>query len=447
MVGESDQLESRPSVVIAGGGIAAAASAMALLSSGIKPVLLCCARPSMRMVEAIPGIAGPLLAALGILPRVAAISQIGPGVDNLWQSEQPVRLSTPLLQVDRTTLASTMLTEAVTRGASIHTCRYLPRVRRHAHGVLVAIDGQRFEFDAAIDATGRSAIWMGPCVRVRHAVATIFTAPPMHPSQPLKIQKFSDGWAYRVGTPAYTTIGVLASQNVRYKILPESIRGLMWPSDSRISLVGRRVAFVQWSPESVTDRVVAVGDAALAHDPVSGQGIRFAIASALAATAMIRTWLSAPADSQSASDFYREFVATERTRHLSFLRHLYGQEFGLQAGLENLPPSGSDEAKQSMSVSTGGELPRRLCFSAKVEPAALHIDGIIKRGEIIRLRDGGAVRWLGGFDLLKLRHLTGGTIRVARLIELLADEKLTRSQAEHLIGWCLSNNILASTTS
>ena len=60
-------------VLIAGSGIAASASALALLNCGIHPVLIATGRQAMRMAEAIPGAALRLFDALqltGLLEKV-----------------------------------------------------------------------------------------------------------------------------------------------------------------------------------------------------------------------------------------------------------------------------------------------------------------------------------------------------------------------------------------
>ena len=202
--------------------------------------------------------------------------------------------------------------------------------------------------------------------------------------------------------------------------------------------VGRRVAGVQWAESPIKDRVIAIGDAALAHDPVSGQGIRFALASAIAAASVIRTWRRAPDDLTTPIEFYADFVATERRRHRVFSDRSTRAPFDVD----------HESLALRAPLAKGGNshplmMKERLRFSGCVESAPLHVEGFIVRGEVIRMRDGGAVRWLGGFDLLRLRELTQDETTAAHLIHSLGREGLDGHRAVTIISWCMANGILS----
>jgi len=47
-------------------------------------------------------------------------------------------------------------------------------------------------------------------------------------------------------------------------------------------------------------------------------------ASAIATASVIRTWRRSPRDRATPTEFYADFVKTERVRHLRFIRSLYG---------------------------------------------------------------------------------------------------------------------------
>jgi len=85
--------------------------------------------------------------------------------------------------------------------------------------------------------------------------------------------------------------------------------------------LGRRPAFPQWCENPIEGRRIAVGDAAFAYDPLAGQGIRFALASAFAAASVIQDWKE-NGDHGAANRFYRDFVGQARVRHLEFLAKL-----------------------------------------------------------------------------------------------------------------------------
>ena len=58
------------------------------------------------------------------------------------------------------------------------------------------------------------------------------------------------------------------------------------------------------------------------------------------------------------------------------------------------------------------------------------------------LPDGSLVRWLGGFDLRRLANLTPEPIKSVELSHKLCAEGMSNNEANLLIAYCLSRNIL-----
>jgi menaquinone-9 beta-reductase len=426
-------------VVIAGGGPAAAAIAVSLLSSGIRTLLLVSQRPTPRMAEAIPSAALPLIEALGLIGLVRQVGISVKGMENWSDAENPVIREDSFVLVDRTEFARSMLEAAMLRGAQIETIMRRPALVQCRDGVGVEVAGRVHEFDAAIDATGRAAIWSRPIKRASRMIAHVFEAPPMTRPVGLKLVRSDAEWAYRISLRNFTTV-VIISPHQQSLEFPKNFAAALEISPRNSRLIYRRAAGAQWAPSTIKNRIIAIGDAALAHDPISGQGIRFAFGSALAAAAVIRTWLHSPQDRTTPSEFYTNFVNRERRRHVKFLRSFYGSYIDAEdepaADLDTKPViSGYSEP----SLTLGS----KIYFSGRVESAPLHIDGYIQRGEIIRLRDRGAVRWLGGFDLLRLRDLTRPAIGIADLIRSLEQEGLDADRAIAVVDWCVANRILS----
>jgi len=428
---------SRADVVIGGAGMAASATALALLGSGIKPLLLYCDRPSLRMLEAIPQPAMPLFDALRVSDILRGMHHPASGIENSWRPERPVARASPLVVVERIKLAERLFAEAQARGASVYRCPRLPALRPHHDSITLELGAERRSYAAAIDATGRSAFWSRPVDRFRSMVAQVFAAPAVVSSQALAVLRMSDCWVYRLSSPDCATVTMVAPPGSRTPLSSLRLSRLGIPA-GELRFIGRRAASAQWSRAPILDARVAVGDAALAHDPISGQGIRFALGSALAAAATVRTWLESPAERQYASDFYAEFVATERNRHLSFLERLYG--------FSSFEAKDMDYGRSRAGVIPGVDevdSVQHLRFSGRTDVAGVNLDGRIRRGEVVRLSDGGAVRWAGGFDLLKLRDLMHGPTSIGRIVQMLADENLTRQQSVILVDWCLRKGILS----
>jgi 2-polyprenyl-6-methoxyphenol hydroxylase-like FAD-dependent oxidoreductase len=431
---------SRADVVILGGGVAAAATAIALTRSGIRPMLLVLARPMLLMTEAIPASAISLLDALGLSAVVQPISTVARELQNLSHPRNPIIRNDPFILLDRVELAARMIEHARTLGAVVEQITRVPPLRAATNAMQVAVGGSDHQFAFAVDASGRAAKWSQPVGRIRHVIADIFEGPAIASPAGLRLIRYDDGWAYRVCLRTHTTVALLSSGRPRHRDFPAQLaHGLEVPL-AGFRLIGRRVAYVQWAGEPVRGRLISVGDAALAHDPVSGQGIRFALGSALAAAAVIRTGYRSCGESSTSARFYAEFVATERDRHRAFLPSFYGRAFA--ANFESNPsqPEGIALATPLPYPST---MPSgNVRFAAKVEMASLHVDGFIEVGEVIRLNHDGAVRWLGGFDLLRLRELATAAVSIGELVARLIADGIPADRSIAIIQWCRTREIL-----
>ncbi len=158
-------------VVIAGGGPAASAAAFRLCSLGLKPVLLVTSARTPPGVEAISESAFPLLLEFGLESAARqAGAVVREGLGSAWGNERVLRRG-HWMYVDRAAFAHAMLTLAREGGAQVEKCASLPPLRSARNGVTVELAGREEFFDAAIDATGRSAVWSRPVSRWGRAVA------------------------------------------------------------------------------------------------------------------------------------------------------------------------------------------------------------------------------------------------------------------------------------
>ncbi|HMG86544.1 MAG TPA: hypothetical protein VK574_12510 [Terracidiphilus sp.] len=166
-----------------------------------------------------------------------------------------------------------------------------------------------------------------------------------------------------------------------------------------------------------------MGDAALAYNPLAGQGIRFALSSAITASSVINTWQTAPSHATAAERFYRAFVARSRDDHFRFVDHWQ---------THSSPPS----IEKAMPV------PEAVTFSDQIVPAEMQMNGEIRTDLAFRLPDGECVRWVGGTDLLELRNSLPATIRLADLTARLTAATGDLSRARALLQWCLRSQVL-----
>ena len=407
----------RPHVVIAGAGLAGCALAMLLRRRGIAVTLLAApASPAAgRAVEALPEAAVRLLQEIGLATALRRAGGVAVrGFENCWEPGAPRRLEGWWVHVERTALTREARAEAQRQGA-----------RFRATGVDLDLETAA----PAIDATGRGARHTRPLARSGAAVAALFDGPGSRRAEPGRVARIAGGWVYRLAHPERTTVGVVAAPgSAAPRTLPEeAAAALALPAPEAFVSTGRRPAFAQWAVEPIRGRALAIGDAALAYDPLAGQGLRFALASALAAAPLIAAW-SEGDDGLAAADYYRTFLLAARQRHLHKLEELYGAAAG--------------RADEALAPTETGEAWWR--FAAATRRTGLQRAGRIEMDEALVCADGGLVRWLGGFDLLRLRALASSPCRLSDLGDRLEREGLGRDGSPALLAWCVRHGLLAA---
>jgi hypothetical protein len=328
-----------------------------------------------------------LIADLGLNDAVIqAGGKIVQGFENAWVRSAPVLAPGRWLHVERRAFAAAAIRIALARGAQISVVKRLPAVPKNCL--------------AAVDATGRSAAWSRPIRRLGNLVADVFEVSSN--GERGRVERLPDGWIYRIGS----TVGVVSSRQ-RRSASPAGARFL-----------GRRPAFPQWCENPIEGSRIAVGDAALAHNPLAGQGIRFALASAFAAASVIQTW-ARDGDREAAQSFYRNFVAQARIRHLEFL----------------------EQRELDATADIPQALPERVRFSGRSGLAELSVDSQVVRGRAILLDGPTAVRWLGGVDLLQVEKLARKPVASAILLRALG---VAPGHASAVLLWCMRKGILTS---
>jgi hypothetical protein len=229
------------------------------------------------------------------------------------------------------------------------------------------------------------------------------------------------GWAYWARHNGVATIAVIAAPRPRRDRLPTDAAAAFDVSDPESAeYLGRRPAFAQAAGTPIRGPILAIGDAAFAHDPIGGRGLSFALGSAFAAAATLKTWRDRPDQSATACLYFERYVAAERTRHLAFLEELHGAP-------RPLPPT---------------RLPKMLQWCGRVVPSQLSFPDGIAMGDAVCLSDGGQARWVGGFDLLRLRDICVGAQPSATVLDLLTANGLAREEAQLLLTWALDKHLI-----
>jgi flavin-dependent dehydrogenase len=307
-------------VVVIGGGPAGVSVARSLAILGHR-VALC---GSSRRHAAVEGLSERAASALRAAGFAQALEAIGPSLPRRSSWNGVLVDAGREHLVDRRRFDEALLRDALGSGVACHDARcegwhYGERgVRAHERrrdGAISLIEA-RF----LIDARGRAASFdrdsgaRGPATT---ALGRSWRR-PAHSAPGSAVAAFDEGWCWLAAPqdgPMYAQIA-LASDSAairsrstlaagyeavveRVAELREWLRGATPCSDvdarDATPLLGGRLA---------TERSLRIGDAALAPDPLSGQGLFEAIATGLAAAPVVNTILRRPADADLAREFH-----------------------------------------------------------------------------------------------------------------------------------------------
>lgn len=426
------EFATKHDVVIAGAGIAAALTALCLLNFKFRPLILARRLPIVRGAEAIPASVlrwQDFIDIAGLLRKAGAVAARGFEVD--FGGQENFGKPEPVFHVERIALARAALSLAVERGANLGYLEKPPVPHCTDDSVEVVSGNYAGKFQFAVDATGRSAFWSRPVARGGgNETAQLFTLPQNGAARGGKIVILNRGWAYRIDLHEEITVGVVEESGTKRNFLDKETLAKLDLTETTAKRISRRPAFPQWTLEPCRDnRIFSVGDAAFAHNPIAGQGVLFAINSAVALAAVLRTCRELPQNSALAFDYFRELVNSEKRRHLSFLKTFAGGEDISDFKEENIAP---DDFSPTVKFK----------FSAPTKISGVRRDGLILPEETISLNTGGTARWLGEFDLLRLKDACSTSVSLLTLENYLSKNGLSPQKIERLIGWCIKNGIL-----
>jgi 2-polyprenyl-6-methoxyphenol hydroxylase-like FAD-dependent oxidoreductase len=424
-------------VAVAGSGIGACALACLLRQRGI-PVVLLEARHVHRMVttviEAVPEAAVALLSEVGLGPAlVAAGAAAVDGFENVTPGQQR-RLEGRWVHVERHRLAAAAQHAARRRGTQVISMDRVDSTLTNREHAEIVVDGLAVQVSALVDATGRAARWSRPVARRDTSVAQLWTGPAGDPQLPGRVVRDGPLWGYRIDHAGTSTIGIVSAEPRSEAFwalprLPDLAAALGVRNPAAYTHSGNRAASVQWAVNPVAGYRLSLGDAALAYSPLAGQGVRFAVSSALAAASVIGSW--AAGDRALASSYYRSFVRDAQLKHLRAL-----------ASIDDESETASPESRPDVAVLDDHTTVR---FVAAVEAAALSVDARIVQGRCCVLPDGGQVRWVGGLDLLDLQSAVGDGCAVLDITARLTARGYTTRQVRAALTWCARVGVVQAT--
>ncbi|MGW6200028.1 NAD(P)/FAD-dependent oxidoreductase [Kribbella sp. NPDC055110] len=359
-------------VVVAGGGPAGAATALRLARAGHTVALL--ERSSFdrpRVGETLAPSIQPLLRELGVWERFVALGPLPSwGTRSIWSSTEPAAHShlesgsDSGWHVDRRLFDRMLFDAAAAAGASVSLGTSLIDCRYDGTWQLTCSNGRRLTARVLIDATGRSAT-IGRSLGARRiafdhlvGITAQWSDVDVTTEQYLLIESVPDGWWYTAPLPGNVMVGMLMTDAdiCRHQNLATSAPWRIHLQSTtatalRLSTALRpatRVGFATslgaatrptasdgtsaarfpTSPRvysAASHRLVrpgdsrpwlAVGDAALAVDPISGSGVPRALRTAEAAATTATHLLLHPADPAPIKS-YESTRNTECTTYLS----------------------------------------------------------------------------------------------------------------------------------
>lgn len=357
-------------VAITGGGPGGAAAAIALAKQGQR-VLLADAGTGRwpRIGEGLPPSARALLRELGVLDQVLADGhRCSPGTVAFWGSDSPHTEDTLFglhgdgLQLDRARFDAGLRTAARAAGAEVHEGAHLRLLARGdactPHTVELRTGQaapQRVQARWLIDASGRSASLARAlgAQRIAHDRLLAFHqrliggAATDHDGRTW-VEAVADGWWYSVLLPSGERLiaylsdfgGEDGAAERRLLLDGEGLWNALRAAPQLHGLCSehgwRPHGAVQGADASSTEldyaggeRWLAVGDAALAFDPLSSKGIANALYTGLRAAGAI--WASEQGDADAVGGY---------ARHLREIHRVYREQCRSFYGMEGRWPEG-----------------------------------------------------------------------------------------------------------
>jgi flavin-dependent dehydrogenase len=336
---------TRPEVIVLGGGPAGAAAARECAKNSLAVALVererfprphvgeALAPPALRLLDAI----GP-----GADVRGAGFTAVRRSVV-LWGAEAPrlrPAFQAPGLVVDRGRFDALLLASAAAAGVEVIQPASAGRPVRRSRGWCVPLrDRGELTADLLIDARGRAA----GAGRVADGAATAalcgYWVDVPELAGEVVVEAADDAWLWagRLSDGRWSVIAFVAAAACAGRTAPARTalytRLLARSRLLRVILHGRPagpVAICDATPGHVPRPVrrgrILAGEAAVALDPLSSQGVQAAIVSGLQAATVATTWLRRPAEAAAATRFYVDRIAETAARNRAHAAAAYAAE-------------------------------------------------------------------------------------------------------------------------
>lgn len=424
------------SILILGAGPAGAAVALGLRRLGHAVMLV----SEWRRFAALEGVSQRVLEALRSagLNHALANATLPSQRQVAWNGQQHAQNIEFLL--DRPTFDRGLREDLRLAGVEVIEGRIL-NVHSSADGHRVELDGgQRLTADFLVEARGRQAPASGRGPRGPETVSLLNRWQGTPGVTASAVESLEDGWAWmarRDDGQCYWqwTVDVASAQLPGKAQLLDYCRARRQASDfaqaffaggqeSELQLHARSSTAIL-APQVCGDNWIRVGDAAMAVDPLSGNGIFQSLSSALQAPAVINTLLRKPERAALAQRFHRQRVEQLFLRFARIGRDFYADE---QRWLDQPFWQARRQWPDAEVAHASAD------FAAlRIERMPVLRDGFVDEAEVVITAD----------QPLGIWHVQG--IELAPLVRRLSDEPadqvlagLTLEQGRAVRGWLLA---------
>ncbi len=335
--------------LIVGGGVAGATTALAIVLAGRRAIVIeANIAKGRRVGETLDPAARPLLESLGVWGAFVHAGHVScPGTVSIWGSPQPTHkdfVFNPYgqaWQLDRANFDESLLIEAEQRGALVRRGQSYDSIKRLSTGWEVGLPNETVRATWLIDATGRRATLARRLGRKRepldrlvavHSAAT--AASDGDRDGRVFLESLPQGWCYSALIPGgrrvfsiQTDADLLPTQEWRDQ---SWITKCLRETTLLSSLIDRHAYTFPDQPQLTSahsgclesfagDGWLAVGDAAMSFDPLSGQGILKAMKSGLQAAETIHLGTEASRERfiQANDTAWRNFAVARRNYYAS----------------------------------------------------------------------------------------------------------------------------------
>lgn len=432
---------SKHRILVAGGGPAGAAAALGLNALGYDVCVVSAPRP----FAALEGVSERVISAMRAAGFRSALQHIAPPSARTvtWNGNTSAANTEAL--IDRQKFDAALLDDLQAQGVRVLRER-ISALSEQADGWLLSTaSGQLIRGDFLLEARGRAAPAAGTArLRSAETLALLQYWQAQPGAAWSAVQSLPMGWvwlAQRADGRRYLQLTLDAAT-----ALPDKASLPAW-CRARVAHLPRLQAFMQGAETAdfyartstqilcqdlSAERWLRIGDAAMAVDPMSGNGIFQALSSALQAPAVVHTILAKPQQAALAQDFYRQ-----RVEGLFFRFARTGRDF---CRLEQQWPQQPFWAGRC-------HWPDDEPLHQSVTPDAVYTamrpvvdDGFIRAAQVVVTPDQPLGIWhVNGIELapaLGLLQQPQGALQLA--------EKLGKEKTQRLINWLTQQGLLAS---